>query len=316
LRENSFYSLKDEADAFDKQIEERISLGYIPDLKKLQFVEGLYNNPWREPEFTRLQIMPKVNFIIEIAKKAGGTVLELGCGMGYLGLEIARNGLHVDAVDISPKSIEIAKKYLLENTDRDGFGSLNYRVDDIVNMDMGNEKYNSIVSFSTLHHISNLESVISRISKALKLNGNLILSEPIRDKFTFESAEFAAILRAVLPTWVPYEKKLVHDSEAWRHFVQEIYNEYRYIDKQGESVQSPFDNISSSKEGMLQAISKYLTIKEIKYSDAFIDKLIGGLRGPNRYSLAKFLKFVDDDLVRRGVLPPTSMCLWAIKETY
>lgn len=316
MTESPLYNLKDEAYAFDKQAGERTALGYIPDLRRLQFVEGLYNNPWREPEFTRLQIMPKVNFVIEVAKKAGGAVLELGCGMGYLSLEMARNGLYVEAVDISPKSIEIAKKYLAENPYLDGFGSLNYKVDDIMSMDMGKDKYNSVVSFATLHHIPDLESVISRISKALKLNGNLILCEPIRDNFTLTSAEFAAILRVVLPTWESYGKKLVYDSESWGHFVQEIYNEYRYVDKQGERVQSPFDNINASEEGMTQAISKYLTIKEIKYSDAFIDKIIGGLRGPNQYSLAKFLKFLDDDLIRRGVLPPTSMCLWAIKETY
>jgi 2-polyprenyl-3-methyl-5-hydroxy-6-metoxy-1,4-benzoquinol methylase len=314
MAESTSYDPQKEAQAFDRQVEERIRLGQVPDLRRLRFVESLYNNPWREPEFVNIQIMPKVNFAIEIAKKAGGAVLELGCGMGYLSLELARNGLHVDAVDISNKSIEVAKKYLAENPYQDGFGSLNYEVADIINMDMGKNKYNSVITFGVLHHTPDLESVIKRISKALKSNGNLILCEPIRDNFSLTSAEFAAILRVVLPTWEPCEKKLVYDSEAWSSFIQEIYNEYKYVNKEGKNTQSPFDNINASEGQMIEPIKKYFIIKELKYSDAFIDKTVGGLRGPNRILLARFLKFLDDDLIRRGILPPTSMCLWAIKK--
>lgn len=311
------HNLREEAEAFDKQVEERMALGQVPDLRKLQFVEGLYNNPWRDPEFVQLQIMPKIDFIIEKAKtRPGGQVLELGCGMGYLSLELARNGLHVHAVDISKKSIEVAKKVYSENTYMVGFGSLNYEVADITTMDMGEAKYDSIISLGTLHHLQALDSVIIRISKALRQRGNLILCEPIRSNFTEKSAEFAAILRVIAPTWITYEAKLkpISDAENWRAFVQQIYNEYRYVDKRGEGVQSPFDNIVSSEEDLIKPITKHFAIKEVKYSDAFVDKIIGGLRGDARYKLAKFLKFLDDDLIRRGVLPATSVCLWATKE--
>lgn len=311
------HNLQEEAEAFDKQVEERMSLGHVPDLRKLQFVEGLYNNPWRDPEFVHLQIVPKVDFIIEKAKtRPGGQVLELGCGMGYLSLELARNGLHVHAVDISKKSIEVAKKVYSENTFIVGFGSLNYEVADITTMDLGEAKYDSIVSLGTLHHLPALDSVIIRINKALRQSGNLILCEPIRSNFTEKSAEFAAILRVIAPTWITYEAKLkpISDPENWRAFVQQIYNEYRYVDEKGERVQSPFDNIVSSEEDLIKPITKHFAIKEVKYSDAFVDKIIGGLRGDARYALAKFLKFLDDDLIRRGVLPATSVCLWAIKE--
>lgn len=308
------YKLKNEAVAFDKKGEERISMGYIPDLRRLQVVDGLYNNPWREPEFVDIQIRPNINFIINIARKAGGRVLELGCGMGYLSLEMARYGLHVDAVDISPKSIEISKTYLKENPYVDGFGSLNYIIADITSMDMGEDKYNSIISYGTLHHIPELEPTIGRIRKALKSRGNLILYEPLVDNFTKKSAEFAAILRVVLPTWESYEKKLIYNREAWEHYVQEIYNEYRYIDQHGDNIQSPLDNINPSEERMIQSIKRYLKIEQIDYCNAFIDKIVGGLRGPNRIILAKFLKFLDDELIRRNILPPGSVRIWAIKE--
>lgn len=127
-------------------------------------------------------------------------------------------------------------------------------------------------------------------------------------------AEFAAILRVVLPTWESYEKKLIYNLEAWEYYVQEIYNEYRYIDQHGDNIQSPLDNINPSEERMIQSIKRYLKIEQIDYCNAFIDKIVGGLRGPNRIILAKFLKFLDDELIRRNILPPGSVRIWATKE--
>ncbi len=107
--------LEKEAEAFDKQIEERIKHGFIPDLRRLQKVEWFYNNVWREPKFVEIHWMPKINFILDIAKNKGGVVLEIGCGSGYLSLELARNGLDVTGVDLSSKNIEIARKFAKEN---------------------------------------------------------------------------------------------------------------------------------------------------------------------------------------------------------
>lgn len=305
--------LEQEAEAFDRQVDERIMHGFIPDLRRLRKVEWFYNNVWRDPKFVKIHLMPKIEFVLNATKQKGGKVLELGCGNGYLTLELARNGLDVIGVDLSPKSIEIAKRFANENSYKEEFGSLKYVCDDILTMDLGEDKFDTVVFFGTLHHMPDIDLVLSKVHKALKSNGNLIVCEPIRDNFTRESAEFAAIFRAILPTWIPYEQKLngLDTSESWSKYVNQIFNEYIYED---EHEQSPCDNVIASEKIMVDKISKYFIIKSIKYSDAFIDKLIGGLRGEEKYILAKFLKFLDEDLIRRKILPPTSLRLYAIKQ--
>ena len=149
--------LKREAEAFDTQIEERIKYGFIPDLRRLKTVELFYNNEWREPEFIEIHLMPKINFVLDIAKKSGGRALEIGCGSGYLSLELARNNLHVLGIDISSKNIEIAKKYGLENPFKENFGSLRYEVGNITERDLEESSFNSIVFFRTLHHFEYIE---------------------------------------------------------------------------------------------------------------------------------------------------------------
>lgn len=295
--------LQKEAAAFDQHADERIRNGFIPDLRRLGKVEWFYNNVWRDPEFVAIHLMPKVEFVIDIAKRRGGKVLELGCGYGYLSLELARNGLHVTGVDLSPRSIEIAKHYAEENPFKEGFGSLRYECGNILEMDLGEETYNTVVFFGTLHHMEDLNLILAKVHRALKKQGNLIVYEPVRENFNQKSAEFAAILRAILPTWVSYEQKLkgLDNSEAWQNYVDEIYNEYTYKD---EHEQSPCDNSTASDEVMTEVIGKYFSIQSKVYANAFIDKLIGGLRGDDQYVLARFLKFLDDELVRKDVLPP------------
>ncbi len=73
------------------------------------------------------------------------------------------------------------------------------------------------------------------------------------------------------------------------------------------------DNSTDSDEDILKAIKPHFEVERVDYSDAFIDKLIGGLGGEHMFGQAKFLKFLDRHMVQKGILPPTSMTLFAVK---
>ena len=118
--------IKLEGEAFDKQSLERFDQGYIPDMRRLRKVDWFYNNEKSDPEIFKIHWLDRMNKIIRKAAEKGGKVLEVGCGMGMLTLELARNGLEVTGIDVSEKSLEIAKKMKNENPFLDGFGSLEY----------------------------------------------------------------------------------------------------------------------------------------------------------------------------------------------
>ncbi len=260
-----------------------------------------------------IAMMPKINFMVDIARNSGGRVIEVGCGPGYLTLELARNGLDVTGIDLSPKSIEIAQKFAEENTFKDGFGSLKYSCGDFLSMELDRNAYDSIIFFGTLHHMPDMDVVMSKLKEILKTGGNFIICEPVRDNFTKKSAELTAILRAILPTWIPYDKKLegLSSSVKWKDYIEDIFKECTYQD---EHEQSPCDNATSYlKKVMIDSISKHFDVKTVEYSHSFIDNLIGGLRGPDKYILAKSLKALDDYLVEQKILLPTSIRVHAVK---
>lgn len=308
--------IQHEAEEFDKETIVRITHGLIPDLRRLKKVAYFYNNPWREPEFVQTQIMPRVNFVLKYLKPRS-RVLELGCGRGYLALEMARHGHDVHAVDVSSESIAIAKKIAKENPYKKNFGSLAYEVGDIMQTDFEKNKYDAVIFFRTLHHIPRIHVLLKKVYYAVKPGGRLIISEPLREEVNEHTAHTAALMRAILPTWEAHTIKQVRTASLWnwRNYAQAIYDEYTYKDEHGEKAQSPNDNAIGSEKLMVGAIKKYFTIRTLEHHDAFIDKLVGGLRGPHRHTLARHLKEFDHEAIRKGILPGTAIHLVAVKKS-
>lgn len=51
-----------------------------------------------------------IDFYVELARKSGGPVLELGCGTGRVLLPIARAGIDIVGLDLSPYMLDVCRK--------------------------------------------------------------------------------------------------------------------------------------------------------------------------------------------------------------
>src|SRR5881275_3699994 len=94
----------------------------------------------------------------------GKRVLEIGCGIGTDTINFARAGAQVTAVDLSEKSVELARKRTTV------FG-----LEDCIRFRAGNaeqlsafvppEPYDLIYSFGVIHHTPNPEAVLEQLRK-------------------------------------------------------------------------------------------------------------------------------------------------------
>lgn len=304
--------IKEEARCFDRQATFRTKKGLIPDIRRLKKNIFFYNNPYREPKFYEIQWQPTIDKIISISKKNNQKkVLEIGCGTGFLSLELARNGLSVTGIDISKSSIIIAEKYKKKNKINKNFGNLEYFVVDATKNKL-DSKFDTIIFFRSLHHFPYLKKLFKNINSMCHKKTKLIICEPIRSRFNSLSAHFATITRYSLETWETYNKKIPQNinHNYFKIINKKIFDEYRYL-KKGKKTQSPFDNSIDDPKKIISLVKKYFRITRIDYSDAFIDKLIGGLRGKNRFVIAKFLKAYDQYLVDKKILNGTNLFLEA-----
>ena len=218
----------------------------IPDMR-VEFVnEYFYNNIWRKGVFLREEYGPLCNWIIKSLRRVKvHSVIELGCGNGWLCLELARAGFKVTGLDISKKSIKIAQDYLNSLNEKDEL-SLNYSCENILDYD----RYlgESVVCFGFLHHLPSqaLRKVISYMWKKMKAGQLLLVLEPRYEYASYEMSALIYALRLALPNHFKYKNI---SSDAISH-LKEIFDEL----SEAHKTQSVMDKESSSD--MIEKIIK------------------------------------------------------------
>ena len=136
-------------------------------------------------------------YINLVTHKPGGRILDICCGSGWLALELGRHGQHVDAYDISPKAIALAKRMLEENPYRDGFGEVNYHLQDVTEVDLGVEKYDAVSGWSAFHHLPDFPAFMEKVLRALKPGGIVATMDDMPQGRLEKGCEY--LFRFVLP---------------------------------------------------------------------------------------------------------------------
>ena len=106
-------------------------------------------------------ILDFANFSLWKNKK----VLEIGCGIGTDTINFARNGADVTAVDLSDKSLEVAKQRARVFGKNVRFFQAN--AEELVK-DVPVEPYDLIYSFGVIHHTAKPEEILKQITRYTK----------------------------------------------------------------------------------------------------------------------------------------------------
>lgn len=308
-------NLNQEAEAFDNQIEERIMNGHIPDLRFSKPCNYFYNNPWRRPEYVKLDFYEQYELIRDsinnqLRKEPRNIrVLEVGCGPGYLCLELARYGFNVVGLDLSKKCVDVAIEFANKDPMHDTRGELIYLAGDFFSaVDLVKESFDAVIFLGALHHFPDQNRVLQRAKDLIMHNGIIVVHEPVRDRVTKGNAAFSYLLTTLLSVNNGFYKniKVQSDKADLSTEIDRIYNLLRYEDETGEKVQSINDNEAGYAEMYPQL--KTLFKEEIfKWRYAFFHEFIGGLRFEDDLNvrLATFLREMDRTLVEHGVLQAT-----------
>ncbi len=128
------------------------------------------------------------------------TVLSPGCGTGdkEIALSLFPQIAKLDAFDIAEKRISEAKKKAEEKH----INKLNFFTADISAYDFGENKYDIIIFDSFLHHVKDVNKILTKTKEALKGEGLLIIDEyvgPNRFQWEKEALDIANRLLAELP---------------------------------------------------------------------------------------------------------------------
>jgi SAM-dependent methyltransferase len=135
----------------------------FPDLPAIYDSVPLYNN------------RRDVQFYVEEARDAGGSVLEVGCGTGRILLPVARSGRSIDGLDASPQMLDRCRAKLAGEPD-----AVRHRVTlhkgDARRFDLGREFDLVIAPFRVVQHLTTIEDQVAfldSVSRHLAPGGRL-----------------------------------------------------------------------------------------------------------------------------------------------
>lgn len=97
-------------------------------------------------------------------------ILDAGCGTGELAFGLEREGLEIEAVDLSQSSIAIAKRRAKM------FGSkVKFKVFDFVKNSLPEKKYDLVYSIGVLHHTDDPPYSFKKLLRSTKIGGYIII---------------------------------------------------------------------------------------------------------------------------------------------
>jgi len=107
--------------------------------------------------------------LLRFRERKGKSVLEIGCGIGIDAAEFARYGAHVTTLDLSPKNIELAKKYFSYN-----HLSGNLLVGNAEVMDFDNDTFDLVVAIGVFIYTPDTQKAIDEVLRVVKPGGEVI----------------------------------------------------------------------------------------------------------------------------------------------
>jgi SAM-dependent methyltransferase len=104
--------------------------------------------------------------IVYSITKAGGKLLDVGCGAGRLSIPLAKKGVSVVGIDISSPGVRLANQY-----DKEKLGD--YIVASMYNLPFKDEIFGHAIASGTFEYVRNLSPPLAQISRVTNRRGSI-----------------------------------------------------------------------------------------------------------------------------------------------
>lgn len=162
-----------------------------------------------EVEKRKYHVEPHIPAFAEFSRWNDKKVLEIGCGIGTDTINFARAGAHVTAVDLSAKSLEIAR----QRADIFGVSSqIHFHCADAEELSstVPAETYDLIYAFGVIHHSAHPDRILAQLRRYCK--GDTVLKLMVYYRYSWKVA--GIVLRTGRGKFWQLDRMVAQNSEA------------------------------------------------------------------------------------------------------
>ena len=135
--------------------------------------EWIRSKPFRHNPRETARLLIDFGYVLQLLDlHAGTSLVELGCGSGWMTRLAARHGVHAHGYDIAPEMIEIARA----EAEREGIEA-KFDAGDYELLDLGH-RFDACLIYDALHHSERPDLVLGAAHRALKPDGRVLIAEP------------------------------------------------------------------------------------------------------------------------------------------
>jgi SAM-dependent methyltransferase len=153
---------------------------------------------WSSLPMIEMSALDTYQFVKEMIPRPAQKILEIGCGNGYLSLELARYGHEVIGLDRSNDIIEVAERTRAAHPDTLGFGKLTYFCTDFGSWQGADASFDLVVINRTLHHLTDLRPMIAKVKRLLTPEGYIICQDYAYDHLNDQTASWMYSMQRLL----------------------------------------------------------------------------------------------------------------------
>lgn len=150
-------------------------------------------------EGTSMERRSSLDVMEELLPLSGATIVDVGCGDGWLTRVLTKRGAHVTGIEVSPRRLQEARTFA-------PVGDEHFIQGVAEDLPIVSRSVDIVIFFNSLHHIDKdgLPKALRESARVLKAGGILYVCEPLAEGDYFEVM------------------KPVHDETAVRHQAQAI----------------------------------------------------------------------------------------------
>jgi 2-polyprenyl-3-methyl-5-hydroxy-6-metoxy-1,4-benzoquinol methylase len=128
----------------------------------------------RKYEYDRIADRKRVDFIADVLHEslpANGKILDVGCGNGVISRHLGRLGFNVLGIDVSEKTIEMARAI-------EPMPNVRFMKKSAEELVASGEKYDAVICSEVLEHLHDPGALLKVLHQSLAENGKLIVTVP------------------------------------------------------------------------------------------------------------------------------------------